>query len=97
MDVSSLEFFDMVTVGMIGKFKVPSLGGAVYCHDFVERKRKMRWAYPAKRADTKAFIEAFRDLMAFVGKRPKIVRVDAGSNYTSDEVKKFCSQLGVQI
>ena len=97
MDVSSLEFFDVVTVDMIGKFKVPSLGGAVYCHDFVERKSKMRWAYPVKRADTETFIEAFRDLMAFVGKRPKILRVDAGSNYTSDEVKKFCSQLGIQI
>ena len=57
----------------------------------------MRWAYPVKRANPETFIEAFCVLMAFVGKRPKILRVDAGSNYTSDEVKKFCLQLEIQI
>ena len=82
---------------MIGKFKVPSSGGAVYCHDFVERKSKMCWAYPVKHADSETFIEAFRELMAFIGKRPKVLRVDAGNNYTSDEVKKFCLQLEIQI
>ena len=97
MDTSLLEFFDVVTVDLIGKCKVPSLGGAVYCHDFVERKCKIRWAYPVKRADSDTFIEAFRDLMAFVGKKPKFLRVDAGSNYTSEEVEKCCLHLGIQI
>ena len=83
---------------MIEKFKVPSLGGAVYCYDFVERKCKlMRWAYPVKRAGSDTFIEAFRELMAFFGKVPKMLRVDAGSNYTSEEVRKFCRQLQIQI
>ena len=97
MDTSLLEFFDIVTVDMIGKCKVPSLGSAVYCHDFVERKNKMRWAYPVKRADSETFIEAFRALTAFVGKKPKTLRVDAGSSYTSDQVEIFFLQLQIQI
>ena len=68
----------------------------MYCHDCVERKSKTRWAYSVKHADSDIFIEAFCALMAFVERKPNIVRVDAGSNYTSDEVEKFCLQLKIQ-
>ena len=60
IDVEALELFQVISADMIGKFRVPSLGGAIFSHDFIERKRKIRFAYPVRSADADSFLLVFR-------------------------------------
>jgi hypothetical protein len=92
-----LELFEVMSADMIGKFRVPRMGGAIFSHDFVERKRKIRFAYPVRSADADTFLLVFRQLITFIGRKPKILRVDMGSNYMSDEVKKFCTLMEIDL
>jgi hypothetical protein len=94
------EPLECVVWDMIGKFKVPSLKGAYYSHNAVDRGLKLRFVYPVTRADADCFIEVLTAFLAFVVSLPKmfvmrILRADAGSVYTAKKVREFLASRGI--
>ena len=80
----------------------PSLGGANYSHDGVDRKTNLRFAYCVGDASAETFIEVLIMFIALIGKIPgefvlRITRADQGSNYTSNAVKKFLNEKGIRL
>ena len=88
--------FECVVWDMV-KFKYPSLGGANYSHDGVDRKTNLRFAYCVGDASAETFIEVLIQFIALIGSIPgefvlRITRADQGSNYTSNAVRKFLNE-----
>jgi transposase InsO family protein len=80
-----------------GPFEVSSLGGNKYFISFVDEFSRMMWIYLTK-AKSESF-DVFKKFKRRVEKESeksiKILRTDGGGEYTSNELKQFLVEQGI--
>jgi transposase InsO family protein len=77
---------------------VESIIGSMYYVSFIDDFSRKTWIYFLKTKD-----EVFRRFQEFkslvenqIGKKIKVLRLDNGGEYTSNEFKDFCKEEGIK-
>jgi len=95
--VTEYEPFECIVCDMI-VMKQKSIDGALYAHNFKDKKTKLCWSYPVKDASTDTFLVVLKQLLARLHRyKVGILRTDAGSNYTANKVKTFLESRGIKF
>ena len=78
------EPYECIVCDMI-VIKQKSIDGALYAHNFKDKKTKLCWSYPVRDASSDTFLEVLKHLLARLHRfKVGILRTDAGSNYTAN-------------
>jgi hypothetical protein len=88
---------ECVVVDMIS-FKVKSIDGALYSHNFKDKNSSLAWTFPVRDAGADTFLKVLLTFLA-VNTRFKIgiIRADAGSNYTAPRVRTFLEHRKIKL
>jgi hypothetical protein len=90
--------FDLVHSDMCGPMSATSLSGYIYYVSFIDDFSRNTWIYFLK-AKSEVFnkLKEFKVLVEnLFEKKIKILRSDNGGEFTSDEFKAFCKEVGIK-
>jgi transposase InsO family protein len=89
---------DLVHSDIVGPMSVESISGCSYFVTFIDGYSKRTWIYFLKAKDE--VFSRFQEFKALVekqtGKKIKVLRLDNGGKYTSNEFKDFCRVVGIK-
>ena len=95
--VRATEVLGVVHSDVCGPLGVSSMGGNKYFVTFIDEFSRMMWLYLIKaKSEVPPIFKEFKVLSENLsGKSIKIIRTDAGGEYTSNDFESFCTNHGI--
>ena len=89
---------DIIHSDVCGKMSTPSIGNYLYYATFIDDYSRKTWIYMLKSKNEvfDKFVEFKASIENLSGRNIKVLRMDNGGEYTSNEFKNFCKGEGIK-